>query len=106
MNSTLTDNIKLWIANDHDRTAGVEIRLLKRTFVLPWSQFLYAEGGDDEIRLCFATHEVLVSGARLDALHGDLSAQRVSLLPEPARAERFGIESQPKITSISVRRLE
>ncbi len=40
----------------HDSSSCLEIVLLKRTFILPWHQFLYAEGGNDEIRLAFATH--------------------------------------------------
>ena len=106
MSSTSIDNRKDWIAAAHDRSASVEIRLLKRSLVLPWSQFLYAEGSDDDIRLSFATHEVLVKGAGLGALLEDLSGQRVSLLREPVRADRFGTEPGPRITSISVRKVE
>ncbi len=106
MISTSIDNSKPWITNEHDRPASVEIRLLKRTFVLPWSQFLYAEGSSDEIQLFFATHEVAIRGAGLDALTQDLSGQRVSLMREPVRADRFGTEAGPRITSISVRKVE
>ena len=106
MISTSIDNSKPWIANDHDRPASMEIRLLKRTFVLPWSQFLYAEGGSDEICLCFATHEVVVKGAGLGALLADLSGHRVRLLQELVRADRFSTESKPRIKSIAVRKVE
>ena len=106
MISTSIDNSKPWIANEHDRPASVEVRLLKRTFVLPWSQFLYADGSSDEIQLSFATHEVAIRSAGLDALTHDLSSHRVSLLREPVRAERFGTEPGPRITSISVRKVE
>ncbi len=106
MNSISTDNSKSWIATDHERPASVEIRLLKRTFVLPWSQFLNAEGNSDEIQVVFATPEVVVRGAGLGALLADLSDHRVSLLPEPVRADRFGTEPKPRITSISVCKVE
>ncbi len=106
MISTSIGNSKPWIANEHDRPASMEIRLLKRTFVLPWSQFLYAEGNSDEIQLFFATHEVVVKGAGLGALLADLSGLRVSLLREPMRADRFGTDPVPRITSISVRMVE
>ncbi len=104
MISNSTDNSKPWIATDHERSASVEIRLLKRTFVLPWSQFLYAEANSDEIQVLFATHEVVVRGANLGALITDLSDHRVTLLPEPVRADRFGTEPKSRITSISVRK--
>ncbi len=106
MISNSTDNSKPWIATDHERRASVEIRLLKRTFVFPWSQFLYAEGNSDEIQVFFATHEVVVRAAGLVALITDLSDHRVTLLPEPVRTDRFGTEPKPRITSVSVRKVE
>lgn len=106
MNLTSIDSSKPWIANDHDRPAGVEIRLLKRTHVLPWSQFVYAEGSSAEIQVYFATHEIAVGGSGLEKLLSDLTNQRVSLLREPVRADRFGTEHAPRITSISVRKVE
>jgi hypothetical protein len=42
--------------------------IAERSYVLPWSQFLYAEGGDDEVRLAFTTHDVLVNGSQLGSL--------------------------------------
>ena len=74
MTSTSIDSDKPWTAKDRDRPASMEIRLMKRSLVFPWSQFLYAEGSDGEIRLTFATHEVVVRGAGLGELIGDLSA--------------------------------
>ena len=88
------------------RPRGLEVILLKRTYMLPWNQFLYAEGGADEVRLAFATHDVVVNGSHLDSLLADLCAQRGSLLREPARAERFRHESGPLITGVSVRKVE
>jgi hypothetical protein len=41
---------------------GLEVILLKQVFVLPWNQFLYAEGGDDEVRAVFTTHDVVAKG--------------------------------------------
>jgi hypothetical protein len=79
---------------------------MKHTFVLPWSQFLYAEGGDDEVRLAFSTHDIVVNGSHLGSLLADLSAQRVSLLREPVRTEAFRYEAKSQITGISVRKVE
>jgi hypothetical protein len=102
----LSDNPKAWKTTTDDRPAGMEIILLNRTFVLPWSQFIYAEGNDEEVRLAFATHDIVVIGSCLGSLLADLSAQRVSLLQEPVRADRFGSDPAPQITSISVRKVE
>ena len=87
-------------------SANLEIILPKRTFVLPWSQFLFAEGGNDEIRLTFSTHDVVVTGSRLGLILEDLSAQRLSRLQEPLRAEKFGSIAGPKITSVSVQKVD
>jgi hypothetical protein len=80
--------------------------LLKRTFVLPWSQFLYAEGGNEEIRLAFSTHDVVVTGSRLALLLEDLSARRLSRLQEVGRADRFGSSVGLQIASISVQKVD
>ena len=101
-----SDNPKTGIAATDERPSALEVILLKRTYVLPWTQFLYAEGGEDEVRLAFATHDVVVNGSHLDLLMSDLSGQRLRLLREPARAEKFRHESGPLITSVSVRKIE
>jgi hypothetical protein len=70
-------------------SAGLEVVLLKRTYVLPWNQFLYAELTTMRIRLAFMTHDVMVSSAGLDSLLMDLAAQRIARLQQPARVDRF-----------------
>ena len=61
--------------------------LLKKTYVFPWSQFLYAEGTTEEVRMAFTTHDVLIKGALLGSLLDELTSQRVARLSEPARTE-------------------
>ena len=95
-----------WIVTTDEHSSGLEVMLLKRTYVLLWNQFLYAEGGEDEARLAFTTHDVVVNGSQLDSLLADLSAQRVSLLREPATAKRFRHDGVPLITGVSVRKVE
>ena len=46
------------------QTAGLQIDLIKRTYVFPWSQFIFAEGDADEIRMTFSTHDVVISGGK------------------------------------------
>ena len=106
MTSVSTDSHERWKGTAHEGPACLVVILVKRTYVLPWSQFLYAEGGDDEVRLAFTTHDVLVNGSQLGSLMADLSGQRVSLLREPARAEKFRHEGGSQITGVSVQKVE
>lgn len=93
-------------ASRSHRPTGLEVILLKQTLVLPWTQFLYGEGGEDQVRLVFSTHDVVVSGNRLGPLLADVSAQRISRLREPTRTEKFTHEAGPQIAGILVRKLE
>jgi len=90
MNMVSAGNHRGWRVAREPGQYALEIVLLDRTYVLPWAQFLYAEGGDDEVRLVFATHDVLARGAGLSVLLTELAEQRLLGLSEPTRAERFG----------------
>jgi hypothetical protein len=105
MISNLSDS-KTWVAREHDRPAGMEVRSLKWTLILPWSHFLYAEGDDDRISVTYATHGISISGAGLRSLLTDLCHQRVSLLREPVRAEKFNSDPGPRITSILIQKVD
>ena len=87
-------------------SSNLEVVLLKKTFVLPWSQFLFAEGGNEELRLAFSTHDVVVTGTRLEKLLEDLSARRLNRLEEPGRADRFSFIVGQQIASISVNEVD
>jgi hypothetical protein len=89
MNRVSADSRKSWSVSVDDRANALEIVLLKRTYVLPWHQFVYAEGGDDEVRAVFATHEVIIGGTGLTPLLAALAAQNVTVIQEPTRADRF-----------------
>jgi hypothetical protein len=88
-----------------ERPSGLEVVLLQRTYVLPWSQFLYAEGGDDEVRLVFATHDVLVVGSGLSSMLSDLAEQRIGRLNEPTRADRLEGFGTSRIREIRVEKV-
>jgi hypothetical protein len=93
-------------AEDAKHTAGLRIKLLKQTYVFPWSQFLFAEGGNDEIRIAFSTHDVVVKGGKLEKLLSEITAQKVNLLKMPSRAESFAPTSEPHIAEILVSKAE
>jgi hypothetical protein len=106
MTSNLSDSQKSWIAREQDRPAGMEIRLMKQTVVLPWSQFLYADGTNEKIQIAFSTHDIAISGYALGSLLENLAAQCVSLLQEPGRAGRFSTDPGSRIASILIRKVE
>lgn len=103
MSTALIDSPNPWIETDL-LSNSLEIVLLKRTLVLSWSQFIYAEGSDDEVRVVFASHDVVVRGAGLLALLASISAQRVISVREPTRPERFAGVAERFIREINVRR--
>ena len=106
MNTALCDSGTPWTVNLEERTPALEIVLLRRTYVLPWSQFLYAEGGEDEVRIVFAAHDIVVRGFGLAALLADVAAQRVAVLREPTRADRFHNNTRRMIREIIVQKAE
>lgn len=103
---TSAGDTKPWVTNLDGRVLGLEVILLKQVIVLPWNQFLYAEGGDDEVRAVFTTHDVVAKGSGLSSLLSDLAAQQVTRLKEPTRAERFANTTASRITELHVRKAE
>jgi hypothetical protein len=84
----------------------MEIVLVKTTLVLSWNQFIFAEGGDDEIHIAFASHDVIVRGAGLSVLLQAVTTNRVSSIREPGRADRFATNAARLIREIEVRRID
>jgi hypothetical protein len=78
------------------------VHLRQRSYVLPWSLFLFAEGTDAEVRATFHTHIVLVQGTGLTSLLSDLAAQVISELSEPDRTAKFSKTEGPQLTTLSV----
>ena len=95
-----------WTIGNGDRPPAMEIVLLKKTLVLSWNQFVFAEGGDGEIRIAFASHDVIVRGAGLSVLLQAVTANQVSSIREPGRAERFPTSGVRFIREIEVRRID
>ena len=103
---TSAGDTKPWVTNLDGRVLGLEVILLKQVIVLPWNQFLYAEGGDDEVRAVFTTHDVVAKGSGLSSLLSDLAAQHVTRLQEPTRADWFANTTASRITELHVRKAE
>jgi hypothetical protein len=99
-------NEKPWTVGREQRCYGLRVVLPKRTYVLPWAQFLYAEGAPDTVRVVFSMHDVVVTGCGLEALLADVAAQIITLLQQPPRAEHFLPGPGPRVATVEVRRVE
>lgn len=88
------------------RSNGLHVILLKREYVLPWTQFLYAEGSGEEVRVVFSTHDVIVRGSELNMFLSDVAAQRVRALKEPERSEKFQRSIGAQIREVEVHRVQ
>jgi hypothetical protein len=95
-----------WAVDRQRRPYGLRVVLPKRTYVLPWAQFLYAEGAADTVRAVFSMHDVVVTGCGLEALLADFATQVVTVLQQPPRAEHFATAPGPRVMAVEVRRME
>lgn len=95
-----------WVVSAGDPAATVAIVLPKQTVVLSWHQFVYAEGDSQQVRIAFASHDVVISGAGLDALLPAIAAHRVVSLRESVRSDRFSAKAGRFISEIVVRSVE
>jgi hypothetical protein len=97
---------KPWSVDTSSRGYALEIRLLKRVYVLPWTQFLYAEGTSEEVQAFFSMHDVVVRGTALSSLLADFASQQITVLKEPARTEKFSESTAgPRIFEVQVSRV-
>ena len=80
--------------------------MAKQSLVLAWSQFVYAEGSADQMRIAFASHDVVVKGAGLDPLMHAVAALQVASIREDARARHFSGMAGRFIREISIRKIE
>ncbi len=97
---------KPWLTDTAARVYGLQVVLLKRVYVLPWAQFLYAEGTSEQVQAFFSTHDVVVKGSFLDSLLADLATQQITVLKEPVRVDKFVSATGPRISGLEVRRVE
>ena len=94
-----------WTVHPAGPVAALELILPDRTYVLPWSQFVYAEGTTRQVRAAFTTHEITVEGAGLETLLADFAAEQISILRLPAAGEASNAAG-PNITAIEVSEVE
>ena len=95
-----------WVISAGDPVGTLEIVLRKQTLVLSWHQFVYAEGDSEQVRVAFASHDVVISGAGLDPLLSAIAARRVVSLGASVRSGRFSAQAGRFVSEIVVRRVE
>jgi hypothetical protein len=84
----------------------LEVILPKETLILSWNQFVYAEGSDDEVRIAFASHDVIVRGTGLLPLLRAIPDHRITSIREVPRSELFVAPEMRIIREIQIRRVE
>jgi hypothetical protein len=95
-----------WVISTAHQPPALEIVLLRQTVIISWNQFVYAEGGDDEVRIAFASHDVAVVGTGLAPLLPAIADHRVALIRESVRSESFPSHAARSIREIVVRKIE
>jgi hypothetical protein len=95
-----------WVITSSEQSPALEIVLFKQAVILSWSQFVYAEGGGDELRIAFASHDVVVKGTGLDPLLAAIASHRVASIHESERSERFLSPAARFIREIVVRKID
>lgn len=105
MNMPLADNSP-WTVSAESMAPALEVVLTRQTVILSWNQFVYAEGGDDEIRIAFASHDVIVKGSGLAPLLRAITGHRVVSIREFARSGRFANSEMRCIREIEIRRVD
>lgn len=95
-----------WTFSADSMTPALEVVLAKQTLILSWNQFVYAEGSNDEVRIAFASHDVIVRGAGLSSLLHAIPGHRVASIREVARCEQFSTSETRTIREIEIRRVD
>jgi hypothetical protein len=95
-----------WVIGSSEQPLALEIVLLKQTLILSWNQFVYAEGGNDKLRIAFASHDVVVKGTGLDPLLAAIASHQVASIRESVRSDRFPGPAARFIREIVVRKID
>ena len=97
----------MYVTSADSAAPALEIITPRQTVVLAWSQFVFAEGSDDEIRIAFASHDVIVRGAGLLPLLQAITTQQAVSIRQSARHETFPAQATGRfIREIEVRRID
>jgi hypothetical protein len=95
-----------WIISSGAPAATLEILLQTQTVILSWHQFVCAEGDNEQLRIAFASHDLVINGAGLGPLLPAIASHWLVSLRESLRCERFSGQAGRFIHEIVVRRVE
>ncbi len=97
----------MYVTSADSAPPALEIITPRQTVVLAWTQFVFAEGSDDEIRIAFASHDIIVRGAGLSPLLQAITAQQAISIRQSPRHEAFPAPTAARfIREIEVRRID
>jgi hypothetical protein len=94
---------KGWSVTGNGRSPALLVELRQRSYVLPWSLFLFAEGNDASVRAVFHSHLLEMEGCGLTALLSDFAQHTVARISEPDRTAKFSSSAGPAITALTLR---
>jgi len=105
VNSALVDKSS-WTIISESPVPALEIVLPNQTLILAWNQFVYAEGSGDEVRMAFASHDLIVKGTGLLPLLHAIPGHHLASIRQVTRVERFSSAEARFIREIQIRRVE
>jgi hypothetical protein len=78
-----------WLLTDENssQSASLVVHLRRRSLVLPYCRFLYAEGNNAQVQIAFASHLITVTGHGLASLLTALAARQALRLIQPAESD-------------------
>jgi hypothetical protein len=101
-----TKSPECWASDPNARAVKIEISA-EQSLLLPFDQFAFSElkseGKQQQLRLVFATHEVLLRGHSLRRIETAMQRMEVSLLTAlPGKQRPLVPDGQPVVLEISV----
>src|SRR5579884_4304026 len=94
---------KGWSVTSNGGSPALLVELRQRSYVLPWSLFLFADGTDASVRAVFHSHVLQMEGGGLMALLSDFAQHAVARISEPDRTAKFSSSAGPAITALTLR---
>ena len=101
-----TKTPECWASDPNARAVKVEISA-EQSLLLPFDQFAFSElkstGKEQQLRLVFATHEVLLRGHSLRRIETAMQRMELSSLTAlPAKHRSLVLDGQPVVLEISM----
>ena len=102
-----TKTPECWASDPNAEALRIEVSP-GRSLLLPRNQFMFAEltgGGDDQnLKLVFAAHEVVIRGCNLQRIETGIQRMNLALITKLPSSQRSLIaEGQPVVLEITVR---